>query len=108
LDLSSCSVVEPESLLHCFETEGAVRAAENGRLVNDLEVPAFVLEPLLAALKEDVERYVVEGTIAGVVVSAVNECDVRYRKCTLLLYCIVDVGFRDNDIRNSKQEVSLI
>jgi hypothetical protein len=72
LNLNSCSEVQPESLLHCFETEGAVRAAENGRLVNDLETPAFLLEPLLAALKEDIERYVAEGAIGGVVVSVME------------------------------------
>ena len=69
MNLNSCSEMQPESLLHCFETEGAVRAAENGRLINDLETPAFLHEPLLAALKADIERYVAEGAIGGVVVS---------------------------------------
>lgn len=42
----------------------ALAAASNGRLVNDLEAPAFSLSPLLLRLKQDILQY--ENAVSGV------------------------------------------
>jgi hypothetical protein len=43
-------------------------AASNGRLLNDLEAPAFSLSPLLLRLKEDILHY--DTAISGVMMYA--------------------------------------
>jgi 4-diphosphocytidyl-2C-methyl-D-erythritol kinase len=68
LDLGACSSVVPESLLDSFETQGALVAAEEGRLINDLEPPAFQCEPKLKALREEIERQM-GATASGVMMS---------------------------------------
>lgn len=42
----------------------ALAASSNGRLVNDLEAPAFSLSPLLLRLKQDILHY--ENAVSGV------------------------------------------
>lgn len=56
LDLSKVSQINADSLLDCFESNGAIQAAEDGRLVNDLEPPAFACAPSLLALKKRIEQ----------------------------------------------------
>ena len=36
LDLEKCSKIMPENILDCFQTRGALKAAQDGRLINDL------------------------------------------------------------------------
>ena len=55
LDLNALSNVIPESLLDCFESNGAIKSAADGRLVNDLEPPAFKCQPKLLSLKSAIE-----------------------------------------------------
>ena len=45
----------------------ALTAASNGRLVNDLEAPAFSLSPLLRQLKDDILQF--DSSISGVMMS---------------------------------------
>lgn len=52
LKLDSTSKIVPDSLLDCFESKGALVSAAEGRLVNDLEPPAFECNPNLKALKD--------------------------------------------------------
>jgi 4-diphosphocytidyl-2-C-methyl-D-erythritol kinase len=52
LQLDSTSPIVPDSLLDCFETKGALLAAAEGRLVNDLEPPAFTCNPALKSLRD--------------------------------------------------------
>lgn len=66
LKLDSVSRINPESLLDCFETGGAIKAASEGRLVNDLEPPAYSVEPKLAQLKARLEK---TSGFAGVMMS---------------------------------------
>ena len=56
LDLGKVSQINADSLLDCFESNGAIKAAEDGRLVNDLEPPAFACAPSLKALKSRIEK----------------------------------------------------
>lgn len=56
LQLDSCSPVVPDSLLDCFVTKGALQSATDGRLVNDLEKPAFTCNPYLESLKNDITK----------------------------------------------------
>lgn len=56
LQLDKVSKINPDSLLDCFETNGVTKAAEDGRLVNDLEPPAFACAPVLLALKKRIEK----------------------------------------------------
>jgi len=56
LDLTKVSKIAPESLLDCFEANGPIKAAEDGRLVNDLEPPAFACAPILKALKQRIQQ----------------------------------------------------
>lgn len=56
LNLENVSKINPLSLLDCFENNGALKAAEDGRLVNDLEPPAFICAPSLLALKKRIEK----------------------------------------------------
>ena len=66
LQLDSVSRVSPESLLDCFKSSGAIKAAAEGRLVNDLEPPAYSVEPKLSQLKARLEQ---TGAFAGVMMS---------------------------------------
>lgn len=66
LQLESVSPVDPDSLLDCFESVGAIKAAAEGRLVNDLEPPAYSVEPTLAQLKARLEQ---TEAFAGVMMS---------------------------------------
>ena len=67
LELDKIEYLNPESLLDCFTTKGALKAAQDGRLLNDLEPPAFKCEPVLADIKEDIRR--LNDGIAGVMMS---------------------------------------
>lgn len=69
LQLDKCSQIVPESILDCFTTGGAIASAENGRLINDLESPAFQNAPLLLSIKKDLEEYVYSGALSGVMMS---------------------------------------
>lgn len=63
----------PESLLDCFETGGALKAAAEGRFVNDLEAPAFANEPTLAAIKQCIiDQH--GDQVAGVMMSGSGLC----------------------------------
>jgi len=66
LKLDQTSKIHPESLLDCFETKGALISADEGRLVNDLEPPAFECAPLLAQIKAELMQ---ESKYAGVMMS---------------------------------------
>mmetsp|Transcript_3675 Transcript_3675/g.5031 ORF Transcript_3675/g.5031 Transcript_3675/m.5031 type:complete len:356 (+) Transcript_3675:73-1140(+) len=66
LDLNKCSTVVPESILHCFETDGALKAAANDRLINDLEAPAFSISAL-QQLKSEIAMH--DTAISGVMMS---------------------------------------
>ena len=52
---------------------GSVKAATQGYLINDLEPPAFVCEPKLMALKQDIAQYLLEGGEGGVMMSGSGE-----------------------------------
>ena len=67
LDLNALSPIIPESLLDCFESNGAIKAAEDGRLVNDLEPPAFKCQPNLLTLKSAIQS--LGSSIKGVMMS---------------------------------------
>lgn len=54
LDLKKCDEMAPEEILKNFEEKGALKGAWAGFLINDLEKPAFLNAPLLAALKEKI------------------------------------------------------
>jgi 4-diphosphocytidyl-2C-methyl-D-erythritol kinase len=74
LKLDSCSKVIPESILDCFETKGAIQSAADGRLLNDLELPAFECNPNLLALREKIASEL--GDLAmGVMMSGSGTCD---------------------------------
>ena len=68
LQLDSTSKTIPESLLDCFESRGALVAAHEGRLVNDLEPPAFTCNPNLKALKDTIAHQLGEQAM-GVMMS---------------------------------------
>lgn len=54
MKLDAVSSINPEALLGSFTSLGALQAAAEGRLVNDLEFPAFQCEPILADIKADI------------------------------------------------------
>lgn len=68
LQLDACSSVVSNDLLSAFEVQGALKAAENGFLVNDLEKPAFICSPDLLALREKISSAMPSGT-SGVMMS---------------------------------------
>eukprot|EP00607_Mallomonas_marina_P006072 CAMPEP_0182430066 /NCGR_PEP_ID=MMETSP1167-20130531/36488_1 /TAXON_ID=2988 /ORGANISM="Mallomonas Sp, Strain CCMP3275" /LENGTH=268 /DNA_ID=CAMNT_0024614677 /DNA_START=290 /DNA_END=1092 /DNA_ORIENTATION=- len=54
LDLDKClSGAHPEEILSEFQTRGALTAASSGFLLNDLQPPAFKLQPLLGSLCDE-------------------------------------------------------
>jgi len=68
LDLARCSPLPPLHLLDSFQTKGALGAAQQGALVNDLEAPAFQCAPLLAQLKSRLLQGEA-GAVSGVMMS---------------------------------------
>lgn len=68
LQLDACSSVKSDDLLSAFESQGALKAAENGFLLNDLEKPAFLCSPDLLALREKIASEMPLGT-SGVMMS---------------------------------------
>ena len=58
----------------------ALTAASNGRLVNDLEAPAFSLSPLLRQLKDDILQF--DSSISGVMMS------VFFSPCNLFIVLV--------------------
>ena len=67
LNLDACSSIDSDSLLKGFETQGALKAAESGLLVNDLETPAFVCSAALLSLREEIAKQM--DTASGVMMS---------------------------------------
>lgn len=68
LDLGACSSVDSNTLLAAFKTQGGLQAAEKKFLVNDLEKPAFICNPDLLALKEEIVTQMGPGA-SGVMMS---------------------------------------
>lgn len=73
LNLSACSRTIPESVLDCFTERGVLEAARDGRLINDLEAPAFQVNPELLKMKDCIAKYESLGAIAGVMMSGSGE-----------------------------------
>jgi 4-diphosphocytidyl-2-C-methyl-D-erythritol kinase len=69
LDLNACSKEAAESILASFTAVGAVKAALEGKMINDLEAPAFSCLPDLLALKQEIEACTRSVGIAGVMMS---------------------------------------
>jgi 4-diphosphocytidyl-2C-methyl-D-erythritol kinase len=69
LNLQGCSVVDPSNLLESFESDGPLKAAEGGFLVNDLEDPAFECSPALLALKREISTQMGTEGASGVMMS---------------------------------------
>jgi 4-diphosphocytidyl-2C-methyl-D-erythritol kinase len=68
MNLGACSSVNPDNLLGAFQKAGALQAAADGQLINDLEPPAFQCQPLLLNLKAEIER-AGDGILSGVMMS---------------------------------------
>ena len=46
----------PNNLLSSFQTKGALIAAKNGYLFNDLQPPAFSLQPKLKSIRDELSK----------------------------------------------------
>lgn len=56
LQLDACSNIESNILLEGFQSVGALKAAENGFLINDLEPPAFICSTTLQSLRNEITK----------------------------------------------------
>ena len=67
LQLDACSNIESNTLLEGFQSQGALKAAENGLLVNDLELPAFLCSSDLKSLRNVIAKQM--DSASGVMMS---------------------------------------
>ena len=56
LQLDACSKIESKTLLEGFQSQGALKAAQSGLLVNDLEPPAFLCSSELKSLRNEIAK----------------------------------------------------
>ena len=54
LNLQTCNPTKPVDILHVYQSTGALAAAKKGFLINDLEPPAFICEPKLAQIRDNI------------------------------------------------------
>lgn len=71
LQLDKTSAEDPEKLLDIFTSVGALEGSGSGYLINDLEAPAFECQPLLAALKAEIQKQA--KAVTGVMMSGSGE-----------------------------------
>mmetsp|Transcript_7905 Transcript_7905/g.7952 ORF Transcript_7905/g.7952 Transcript_7905/m.7952 type:complete len:354 (+) Transcript_7905:98-1159(+) len=70
LNIEACKGgIDPAGLLEGFEVNGALNSAKNGLLINDLEAPAFVCNPALLSLKNEISAQMGAIGAAGAMMS---------------------------------------
>lgn len=52
MKFDACSQQKPEDILALYTSQGALKGAVQGGLINDLEAPSFLLAPRLEEIKE--------------------------------------------------------
>jgi len=100
LQLDKVSPSSPESLLGQYKQIGALKSAEAGLLVNDLEPPSFQCEPVLLRIKESIAvngaLQSTKPSISGVMMSGSGMYVCMYTFTRLLSRLIYFIPYNNN------------